>query len=102
MFYQQLNFVGNTYTSSPSTLGDSPFHLRSFYSNFCSISIHHPGQCEHYGKDHGSYPRRLYLIYAAVKVTKKGYKMWHLAVQGEWIAVGQLTVAQVLAKAVKL
>ena len=95
-------FYGKHIYISPSTLGDPPFHLRTSYRNFCSISKNHPGQCEHSGKDHGSSPRRLHLIHAAVKVMKKRYKMRHLAVQGEWVGMGQLTVAKVLEKVVKL
>jgi len=108
MLYQQQNFVGNTSTyllllsgTHLSTL-ELPIHLRTSYYNFCSISKHHPGQREHYGKDHPSSPRKLHLILAAVKVMKKRYKMWHLEVQEGWIGMGWLTVVQVLEKMAKL
>lgn len=86
---------------SPAGLEHSHFHLRTSYHNFCSISKHHPGQCEHYGKDHRSSSRRLHLI-RAVEAVKKQYRMWHLAVHGEWIGMGQITVAQVLEKMANL
>lgn len=66
------------------------------------MSKHHPGQCEHYGKDHRSSSRRLHLIRGAVEAVKKQYRMWHLAVHGEWIGMGQITVAQVLEKMANL
>lgn len=50
-------FCGKHMYASP-TLGDPLFHLRTSYCNFCSIPKHHPGQCEHGGKDHGSSPKR--------------------------------------------
>lgn len=83
---------------SPAGLEHSHFHLRTFYHNFWSISKHHPGQCERYGKDHRSSSRRLHLIHGAVEAVKKQYRMWHLAVHDEWIG----TVARVLEKVANL
>lgn len=94
-------FCGKHIYICPSTLGDPPFPLRTSYHNFCSMSTHYPGQHDHYDKDHRS-SGRLHLIHAAMKVMKKRYKMLHLAVQGEQIGMGRLTVVQVFEKVAKL